>query len=264
MYVYHSIEEVPEIPNCIITQGMFDGVHRGHQIILEEVIKLANQCNGESLVITYWPHPRYIFGISPEELPLLTSLEEKISLIESCGIDNILVIHFTKEFAQMTMHEFVEDILVKKLHVHTFVVGHDQRIGREREGDYEHISLEAKHFGFTTTQVPQKEFDGVTPSSGLIRDLLIKGDVEQAAQYLGREYSLSGVLQSDGRFELHDSELFKLIPKEGTYKVRILAGKKYQGQFTVLDRTKREMHLMIHDSAEVSNCIIKLLKRDIV
>ena len=237
MNVYRSIEEFHKDAPIIMTQGFFDGVHLGHQMLLQRVVDLAKQSHGESLVITYWPHPRVVLGDSVHSTRLLSTLEEKIELIEKCGVDHLLIIPFTKEFSQMTSIDFIHDVLVKRLGISKFVIGYDHTFGKDRMGTYEELVRESEKYGFEVEQFGRKELDDVVLSSGLIRSAVMEGKVKEAAKYLGRCYSIRGTLTCTSRantFDVQVDDPIKLIPANGEYEIRTELG----------DETNQVLHII--------------------
>jgi riboflavin kinase / FMN adenylyltransferase len=246
MKIYKSIEELSAISNSVVTQGMFDGVHIGHQQVLDKVVALAKESGGESLIITYWPHPRHVFGASAEELPLLTTLEEKMKFFEERSIDHVLIIPFTKEFSQMSAKEFIKQILVDKANVKKFIVGYDQKIGHNRESGFEQIIKEAQKFGFDVVKVEKKTLTNGIPGSGIIRELLSKGAVEKVSEFLGRNYSIHGRIKKNKDF-IKITDDYKLIPQEGYYEVEIVSDKIYKGNVIINNRENKMFQLKILD-----------------
>lgn len=241
MNVYHHIEEVPYMGNAIATMGNFDGVHLGHAHILESLV--AQQKFGfQSMVITFWPHPRKVLNESLE-MYFLTSPEEKIMLIQNIGIQHLLILPFTSAFAEMTAREFVKDILKDKIGVSRIVLGYDHRFGRNREGGIEFLSNISAEFGFELDEIPKKEVDQAGISSSLIRENLENGNVLEAKSLLGRFYSLSGVVIEGNKlgrtigFPTANLSLIfaeKLIPKRGVYAVLVKVGnQKYGGMMNI-------------------------------
>lgn len=226
-----------------ITVGSFDGVHLGHKAIFKYLIDRASDRNLQSIIVTFDPHPRKVLGSGNHELKLLTGLEEKIEQFEQIGVDQVQIIHFTKEFSKLSYIEFVEDILVSKLHVRDMVIGHDHHFGRDREGGLEKLIDLGKNHGFSVKQVPALTTNGQIISSSVIRRHLEEGNIEKANEYLGRFYSIKGkVTAGDGRgrrlgyptanIQLHDPD--KVIPKRGVYAVDVTYNDKvFKGMMNI-------------------------------
>lgn len=170
-----------------ITIGTFDGVHLGHQFLINQTIKLAKEENLQSLVLTFKNHPRAL--LNPEYKPfILTTLEQKIELINELGADKVEVLEFNQGISSLEPEEFVTNILIKKYHLKHLVVGHDFAIGKNRKGDYDYLKMLAKKLNFRITQISKFEIKGVRPSSGTIRDLILKGEILEANKLLGWKY----------------------------------------------------------------------------
>lgn len=215
----------------VLTVGSFDGVHLGHKSIFENLIAISGKQNLESVIITFDPHPRKVLGIADKNFKLLTSLDEKIELFEQIGIDQIFIIPFTKEFSKLTYKQFVESILVEKLRVREMVIGHDHHFGKDREGRIDKLIDLGKTHGFSVKQISPFTTDSKIISSSLIRQLLEEGKIENANEFLGRQYSIKGkVVKGDGRgkgigfptanIQLEDED--KVVPKRGVYAVDVV------------------------------------------
>jgi len=228
MEVIRDIQAFPHLSHAVVTSGTFDGVHIGHQKILRRVIERARQCAGQSVVITYWPHPRLVLFPEDNTLKLLSTIDERIEQLRSFGIDYLLIIPFTKEFSRTSSRTFISDILVKALHTKVLVIGYDHRFGKNREGSFEHLKTHASKYGFEVEEIPRQDVDDVGVSSTKIRKALEQGDVETANTFLGRAYALtSGVVEGNklGRTigyptaNLALPAPHKLIPANGVYAV---------------------------------------------
>lgn len=239
MKVYHSLEEVPEIRNLIVTQGTFDGVHPGHVKVLKKVIETAKNVRGESMLITFYPHPRLVLYPNDNSLRLLNTIAEKGDLIEKAGIDHMLVLPFTDEVARLSPLDFVRSILVEKLNIHTIIIGYDHRFGKNREGSFEDLLSFGEMFEFKVIEIPASEVDDIAISSTRIRKALLSGDLNQANALLGRPYSLRGTVihgKQVGRkigfptANIKITDSYKLIPFTGVYAVWVnILGDKFMG-----------------------------------
>ena len=165
MTVYTNIQDLPIFNHSVITIGTFDGVHYGHQQILELMKSAAKQVNGETVIITFHPHPRKIIGTNKAPIFLLNTLEEKINLLEKYGIDHLVIIPFTEKFAQQTAEDYISDFLVNTFHPHTIIIGYDHRFGRNREGDFRLLEALSKQYGYTVKEIPEHVLKNVTVSS---------------------------------------------------------------------------------------------------
>lgn len=236
-------ENFNSVPNLIVTDGTFDGVHTGHQVILKRVVELAKLCNGKSAVITYKPHPRNILFPHLEPLPQLSSLEEKAAKFEKAGIDYLIVIEFTREFSKMHWQDFVHKIFGAHIKPATIVVGYDHRFGCNREGNFELLSQEAAKLGIQVEEIPKQEVDAVAISSTKIRNALMAGDMLTANTYLGYRYELTAIVEKGNQIgrtlnfptaNLKPIFAEKLIPANGVYAVWChLAGAHYPAMLNI-------------------------------
>jgi len=229
MRVYHNLEEIPRFNGLVLTQGTFDGVHLGHVKVLENVVNEARTSGMESMLLTFFPHPRLVLYPNDNDLRMLSSLDEKINQVENCGIDHMLILPFTSEVASLSPLDFVRGVLVDKLNVSTIIVGYDHRFGKNREGSFADLVQYGEMLNFRVKEIPAGEIDHIAVSSTRIRKALLSGDLSQANQLLGHAYTLSGKVvhgRKLGRtlgfptanIEIEDSH--KLIPATGVYAVK--------------------------------------------
>ena len=231
MKIYHSTTTFNLIEkNSIITIGTFDGVHIGHQEIIKNLVKNANSNNNKSLILTFFPHPRMVLQ-KGGDLKLLTTLEEKIDLLDKTGLDFLIIEPFTKDFSRLTALEFVRDILVRQLKLKKLVIGYDHHFGRNREGNFEQLKEYGNVYGFDVEEIPAQDIQNVSVSSTKIRKALTDGDIEKANKYLGYEFILTGkVIRGKGlgkkwnypTININIEEVYKLIPKSGVYIVKTI------------------------------------------
>lgn len=228
MKIYEGLSNLPNIPNPVVTSGTFDGVHLGHQKILIRIKESARQLGGETVLITFWPHPRLVLYPNQHNLRLLSTFEEKTQLLEQFGVDHLITIPFTHEFSQMSSREFIEKVLVEKIKTKKLIIGYDHRFGKNREGSFEYLQANSAEFGFEMEEISRQEVDEIGVSSTKIRKALEEGDLETATGYLGRPYELTGIVvkgKQIGRsigFPTANIQIqtdYKLIPKEGVYAV---------------------------------------------
>jgi riboflavin kinase/FMN adenylyltransferase len=242
MKVFSDINDC-NIKNPVLTLGSFDGVHQGHLKVLSRLNEIARESGGESVILTFSPHPRKVLYPEEEGVKLLNTKEEKIALLEKSGVDNIIFYPFTKEFSKLSYDEFVRDILIAKLGMKFLVVGYDHRFGSNREGDYTQLYALSKELGFSIEQEEAFNMQDVNISSTKIRNSLAIGDVAVASKYLGYEYNLSGTVirgEKIGRkigfptANIRIDNPDKLIPASGVYAVRVdLAGKLHKGMLNM-------------------------------
>lgn len=219
MRVFRGFEELPQFINAVATVGSFDGLHRGHLSLLESVVDLAREGSGESVVLTFDKHPRVVLGRA-EGLRLLTSLEEKIMLFESLGVDNLIVIPFDREFSRLTQEEFVRRYLVGKIGVRTLAMGYNHRLGRGCDATHEDLVELSQELSFLIVEMAEwRDCECGNVSSTVVRHLLSNGDVERANSLLSRRYMILGQVDESGRVWMDDS--LKLIPATGSYRALI-------------------------------------------
>jgi riboflavin kinase/FMN adenylyltransferase len=229
--VYRGLETYPAKGKAIVTVGTFDGVHIGHQKILSRISEIAQKESGNSVLLTFHPHPRLVLFPEDNDLKLLSTLEERIALLEAAGLDHLIVQPFSIDFSRMSAVEYVRDILVKSIGVYKLVIGYDHHFGRNREGNLARLTELAPTYGFGVEEISAQDIDEVNVSSTKIRNALEAGKIKTANQYLGYHYSLSGVVvkgEMIGRSigfptaNVNCSDRFKLIPGHGVYLCKVL------------------------------------------
>jgi riboflavin kinase/FMN adenylyltransferase len=234
------------IPNAVVTIGTFDGVHLGHQEILRRIIELSRKNEGETALVTFWPHPRFVLNPDDNVLKLLSTFDEKAENLKQIGIDHLIKIEFTEAFSQWSSEKFIQEILIKAIGVKKLVIGYDHHFGKNREGSFEHLKVHASRYGFTVEEIPRQDIDDVGISSTKIRKALLSGDVKEAAQFLGRPYSLKGTVIAGDKIgrtlgyptaNISVDARYKLIPTDGSYAVTILVkGITYNGMLNIGSR----------------------------
>ena len=230
MQVHDDFFSLPVFRNAVVTIGTFDGVHCGHKALLKRITEIAHKVNGETVLLTFYPHPRMVLYPDDHRISLLSSPEEKIEELRAAGLDHLVVYPFSTELSRLSAFEYVRDFLVKGINAHTVVVGHDHRFGRNREGDFKTLMELSDVFGFNVQEIPALEIDDIEISSTKIRAALERGDVEEAAAFLGRPYSIAGTVFQNrqlGRqigFPTANIQLsfdHKLIPAFGVYTIKV-------------------------------------------
>jgi riboflavin kinase/FMN adenylyltransferase len=233
MNVYHSLESFQKCPNAVVTSGTFDGVHRGHQKILSRLRELSDKQHGETVVLTFWPHPRMIVSDDSQNLQLLSTIEEKIDLFGQLGIDHLIITPFTRAFSELTSDEFIQQVLVDRIGTKKFVIGYDHRFGRNREGSFDFLQQVAPSYGFEVEEIPRQDIDALAVSSTRIRKALLRGEITTATELLGRPYSFSGTVVKGKQLgrtlgyptaNVEVRESYKLIPANGVYAVLVRQG----------------------------------------
>lgn len=243
MKVHTDIDQFDPIKKAFVTIGTFDGVHLGHRVILEKIIQQAKEEGGESVLLTFYPHPRMVLFPDDTSLKLLTTQPEKIKLLEEIGLDHLIIQKFTPEFSRMKAYDYVRDILVNKIGVHKLIIGYDHQFGRNREGSIEQLKELTPLFSFKIEEIPAQDIDTVKISSTKIRNALLVGDIQQADRYLGYPYSLSGEVIHGNQLgrtigfktaNILVSNKNKLIPGDGVYAVKVCVNEKeYYGMMNI-------------------------------
>ena len=243
MKIYEGIEQFRRLPRAVVTSGTFDGVHIGHQKILQKLNGLARKTGGETVVITFWPHPRLVLHADSQDLKLLSTFEEKARLLAQSGVDHLIKIAFTKAFSQLSSSEFIQKILIDAIGTSHLVIGYDHRFGKNREGSFEHLMANKEKYGFEVEEISRQDVENVGVSSTRIRKALAAGEVEVASDYLGRPYSFSGIVVEGDQIgrtlnfptaNLSIPATYKLIPADGVYAVKVESdGKTYKGMLNI-------------------------------
>jgi len=252
MKVFYELEQLPKFKNSVITIGSFDGVHHGHQKIIEKVNQLARQINGESILITFHPHPRLVVYPKDDSLKLITTTEEKIRQMEQYGVDNVVVVPFTVEFSQQSADEYIKKFLVDKFQPKYIVIGYDHRFGLSRQGDVNYLKWHGKSCGYEVLVIEKQEVEDIAVSSTKIRQSLEKGDIQSANRLLNHPFSLSGKVVKGQQIgakigfptaNLEIKEKHKLIPPHGIYAVYVLhEDERYQGMLYIGNRPSIKGH----------------------
>lgn len=245
MKIFSNISEVANsIVKPVFTTGTFDGVHLGHQKILSQVNSLANSIAGESLVLTFWPHPRMVLQTGAAPISLLSTEEEKIELLEKAGVQNLIIHPFTREFAQLSYQQFIAEV-GKYIDPKIFVVGHDHQFGKNREGNFELLQELAIGKNFSVVEIPPKDIDNIAISSTKIRQALQNGDVKLARQYLAHPYTAKGLVVHGDKigakigFPTANLQIdkHKLLPANGVYAVYVQHhAQQYMGMMNLGNR----------------------------
>lgn len=243
MRIFKGIESLGEIKNPVVTIGTFDGVHLGHQKIIEQLNLEAEKIGGESVLLTFDPHPRIVLLPENHNVKLIQTLNEKFQVLEKFDLKNVILIPFTTEFSELSAIDFVEQILIGNLKAKKVVIGYDHQFGRNREGNIQFLKSVSEKYGFEVIEISAKSIDEINISSTKIRDSLLRGDVETAKLFLSRPYEISGTVVKGNQLGRTlgfptanvkvDSEL-KLVPANGVYAVRVkIAEKMYFGVMNV-------------------------------
>jgi riboflavin kinase/FMN adenylyltransferase len=261
--VHYNLSDFPNLSFPVVTTGTFDGVHLGHQTIIARLKELSLKFDGQSVVITYHPHPRMVLQPNNTELEFLNTLPEKIARLEQLGVDHLLIIPFDSTFALLTSEDFIRNILVNIVHTRKLVIGYDHHFGKNREGSFDHLVEYGPKYGFDVEEIPAQDIDQVAVSSTKIREALRKGDIQAANRYLGYAYPFNGKVMKGrqlGRkieFPTANLEIVpnrKLIPANGVYAVNVIVENAiYNGMMnigfrpTVSDEKVRTIEVHIFD-----------------
>ncbi len=260
MNVFRDLDTLPKFQNAVVTIGSYDGVHSGHQEILRRVNRRAQQINGESVLVTFHPHPRLVVNPDDDSLRLITLLEEKIALLRQYELDNLVVVPFTKAFSQQTPDEYIRNFLVDKIHPQKIVIGYDHRFGNKRAGNIEYLKKFEKELGYKVEEIEKQEVDDIVVSSTKIRNNIEAGNIRTATALLNHPFSLSGkVVRGKQRgsqigfptANVSVASRHKIIPANGVYAAKIhYQGKVYQSMLNIgrsLNNENRTVEVNIFD-----------------
>jgi riboflavin kinase/FMN adenylyltransferase len=237
--IYKDIKDYKESNFPVITVGTFDGLHVGHQKIMKQMAELAKKNNGETILVTFDPHPRLVIYTDSKNLKFINTQKRKFQLFKKFGIDHLIIIPFTKKFANTSSEDFIKDYLVDKLDVKKLIVGYDHHFGKKREGNYDRVNMLGKKYGFEVIEVSAQFVDSTPVSSTKIRNALIKGDIRKANAMLGYDYSLTGIVVEGNKIgrkigfptaNIEVDDKYKLIAAGGVYACKVeYSGKMYNG-----------------------------------
>lgn len=243
MKIYHHVDVFEKVKNPVLTTGTFDGVHVGHQAIIRRINQIAEAINGESVMMTFYPHPRMVLHPNDHDLKLLNTQQEKAEQLERAGLQHLVIQPFTRDFSRKSALEYVRELLVDGIRPAVVVVGYDHRFGRNREGDFQQLQEFGEMFDFQVEEISAQTVEDIRVSSTKIRKALIEGDVKSANHFLGYNYPLSGiVIEGDGIGEklgfptanLQMEGMHKLLPANGVYAIEaIIDGLNYGGMLNI-------------------------------
>lgn len=226
MRVFTDLQHIPRFNNAVVTIGSFDGVHLGHAEILRQIQKQARECGGESVVVTFNPHPRLLLAPQDPRFRLINTLDEKLALLRRQGVDNVVVVPFDRRFAVLSAREYVEDFLIEKIHPRYVVIGYDHRFGANREGDIAFLKKYERAGGFQTLEIPAQQIEAVNVSSTQIRRALEQANIPRANCLLGRPFPISGRVVTGRQIgrsigfptaNIQPPDPYKFIPPNGIY-----------------------------------------------
>ena len=284
--VHRDLQHLPAFKNAVITIGTFDGVHLGHQQIIKLLKKEAAAIGGETMIITFYPHPRKIVSYGQSKVKIINTLDEKIEVLNEKGIEHLAVVPFDDEFANQTAKEYIENFLVKKFHPHTIIIGYDHKFGKNRSGDYHLLEKMGEIFNYKVKEIPEHVLNDVTVSSTKIREAILNNDMDTANAFLGYKYFFEGKVVEGNKLgrtigyptanvAIEDEE--KLVPGNGVYAVTLTIGQKQGvlkgmmniGMRPTVNGTKRTIEVNIFDfnediyRQEVQVCIHAYLRGEV-
>jgi riboflavin kinase/FMN adenylyltransferase len=260
--IYEHISDFRKLNNAVAAIGTFDGVHFGHQKIIKRLCELAKSTGGESVIVTFFPHPRSIIDPENQDLKMINTIAEKAAMLEELGVDHLIITPFTRDFSNLTAEEYIKDVLVGTIGIKHLIVGYDHRFGKDRKGGMAELLKFAEPLGYQVEEIPEQDVHDVSVSSTKIRKALLAGDVALAAEFLGYNFSLYGrVIKGDkiGRTigfptaNIFIEESYKLIPSDGIYAVTVgmngdtFKGMAYIGQRPTINGMTRNIEVNIFD-----------------
>jgi len=266
--IYRNIAEFNPDKKVFLTVGTFDGIHFGHQKLIESLKQKAAEAGGESVMLTFAPHPRLVLFPENDSLKLINTLEEKIERLEKSGIDHLIIYPFTKEFSRISAIEYVRDFLVKEIKVSTLIIGYDHQFGRNREGDFNYLKELSELYSFEVEEISAQDINDINVSSTKIRTAILDGNIHLANNYLGYPFSLTGEVIEGKRIghkigfptaNLYIEDAQKIIPKNGAYAAWAKVDNKWHKAMlnigtnpTVnsMDNVSVEVHLL-HFSSDI-------------
>jgi len=228
--IYNNLSDFKKLNNAIVTIGTFDGVHFGHQKIIKQLVQKAKADHGESVILTFFPHPRMIIDPENQDLKMINTIHEKAEILKGLGVDHLIITPFTRDFSNQLPEDYIKNTLVDNIGTKHIIIGYDHRFGKDRSGNLSILKAAGSHFGFTVEEIMEQDIHDVAVSSTKIRQALLAGDVSLANDYLGYPFSIFGrVIKGDkiGRTigfptaNIFVEEIYKLIPGDGIYAVTV-------------------------------------------
>jgi len=235
MNIYRDLATIPDFRNAVVTIGSYDGVHSGHQAILKQINQLAKNIGGESVLITFHPHPRLAINPNDTSLKLITTIDEKINLLEKYGVNHLVIAPFTKAFSQQTPDEYIQNFLVDKIHPKKIVIGYDHRFGNRREGNIEYLRKFEQQFDYQVQEIQKQAVDDIVVSSTKVRKSILIGDIQTATALLNHPFTVQGKVVCGKQLgntigfptaNVAIENPHKIIPADGVYAARIFYEKK--------------------------------------
>jgi riboflavin kinase/FMN adenylyltransferase len=274
MKIYHHIDDFAPVENAVVTIGTFDGVHLGHRKIISRIKEMAAASGGETVVLTFFPHPRMILHPEDESIKLINTINEKAVLLEQLGIDHLIITPFSRDFSNQSAEEYICDVLVNKIGTKIICIGYDHRFGKDRRGGLPELQIHASIYNFEVVEIPEQDIHDVAVSSTRIREALLKGDIDLANEFLGYPFFITGrVVRGDqiGRqigfptANLAVEEKYKLIPSDGIFAAKVYVGDQsytgmaYIGSRPTISGMTRNIEVNIFDfNADIYGQTIKM------
>jgi len=262
MKIYHHIDDFERLENAVVTIGTFDGVHQGHRKIIANIKELAESTGGETVLLTFFPHPRMILHPEDESIKLINTINEKAELLEKLGVDHLIITPFSRDFSNQTAEEYIRDILVNKIGTKKIVIGYDHRFGKDRQGGLEDLLRLGPVYGFDVIEIPEQDINEVAVSSTRIRAALLANDIEQANTFLGYPFFITGTVTRGDQIgrqigyptaNIVIEERYKLIPADGIFAVKVTIdgivhkGMAYIGSRPTVNGLTRNIEVNIFD-----------------
>ena len=239
MKIYHHIDDFTPLKNAVVTIGTFDGVHQGHRQIIANLKELARQTGGETVILTFFPHPRMIINPEAQDLKLITTIQERAALLEELGVDHLIITPFSRDFSNQSAEAYIRDVLVNKIGTRKIIIGYDHRFGKDRKGGLTDLQNAAPTYGFEVIEIPEQDINHVAVSSTRIREALLKADIEQANTFLGYPFFITGKVIRGNQIgrqigyptaNLLVEEGYKIIPGDGIFAATVqVNGETFQG-----------------------------------
>ena len=262
MKIYHNINEFKAIENAVVTIGTFDGVHLGHRKIIERLKELADECGGETVILTFFPHPRMILHPEDESLKLINTIHEKAALLEQLGIDHLIITPFSRDFSNQSPEAYIRDVLGNTIGTKKIVIGYDHRFGKDRAGSFDDLLRLSTTYGYDVVEIPEQDINDVAVSSTLIRDALLNGAIELANNFLGYPFFITGKVGRGDQIgrtigyptaNIMIEETYKLIPDDGIFSAKVIVsgvthkGMAYIGSRPTINGITRNIEVNIFD-----------------
>jgi len=280
MRIYHNIDEFTPLANAVVTIGTFDGVHVGHRKIIAGIKELAESTGGETVLLTFFPHPRMILHPEDESLKLINTINEKAGLLEELGIQHLIITPFSRDFSNQTAEEYIRDVLVNKIGTKKIVIGYDHRFGKDRRGGLQDLQRLGPVYGFEVVEIPEQDINEVAISSTRVRSALLEGDIKLANAFLGYPFFITGtVIRGDqiGRqigyptANIVIEERYKLIPCDGIFAAKVTVddavynGMAYVGSRPTVNGLTRNIEVNIFDfDKEIYNSQVRMEFHDFI